>query len=216
MDKDKNRETKEHEGRTNPQSFDRIVREVFAPIYPVIVQQIVVKTLTTSGRCLDAGCGTGALGRAIAQITDLHVTFFDQSSQMLDLAKKYADEENIMHKSTFLEGDIHSIEMENDSVDIVISRGSSPFWDDWHRAYGEILRILKVGGHAYIGGGFGTKELRDSITAHMSKEKPDWRDSFKDRIKAEQEALPQIMEKLNPTSHTIIDDESGWWVFITK
>ena len=216
MDKDKNRDTKEHKGGTNPQSFDRIVREVFAPIYPVIAQQIVAKTLTTSGRCLDAGCGTGALGRAIAQITDLHVTFFDQSAEMLSLAKNYANSENILEKSAFLNGDIHNIEVEDKSIDIVISRGSSPFWDDWHRAYGEILRILKVGGHAYIGGGFGTKELKEQIIAHMSKEKPDWRDSFKDRIKAEREALPHIMEKLNPTSHTIIDDESGWWVFITK
>jgi ubiquinone/menaquinone biosynthesis C-methylase UbiE len=215
IDKDKNRETKEHKGGTNPQGFDRIVREVFAPIYPVIAQQIVAKTLTTSGRCLDAGCGTGALGRAIAAITDLHVTFLDQSIGMLRFAAKYASQEGIKECS-FLEGDIHNIDLLDESMDLIISRGSSPFWDDWHRAYSEILRVLKVGGHAYIGGGFGTKELKEQITAHMSKEKPDWRDSFKDRIKAEREALPQIMEKLNPASHTIIDDESGWWVFITK
>lgn len=211
-----NENIKEHKGGTNPQGFDRIVREVFAPIYPVIANQIKQKTNITKGRCLDAGCGTGALGRAMAQISDLHITFFDQSSQMLELAKSYADEEGIVHKSTFLEGDIHNIEIESGSMDIVISRGSSPFWDDWYKAYAEIIRILKVGGCAYIGGGFGTKELREQITSHMSKEKPDWRDSFKDRVKAEREALPQILESLNPTKHSIIDDESGWWVFITK
>jgi hypothetical protein len=78
------------------------------------------------------------------------------------------------------------------------------------------VRVLKIGGHAYIGGGFGTKELREQITAQMSQEKPDWRDSFKDRVKAEREALPQILNTLNTAQHTIIDDESGWWVFITK
>lgn len=207
---------KEHKGGTNPQGFDRIVREVFAPIYPVIAQQIKQKTALTSGKCLDAGCGTGALGRAMAEITDFHITFFDQSDEMLSLAKGYADDEEIAHRSTFLQGDIHDIKMEDNSFDIVISRGSSPFWNDWSRAYGEILRVLKVGGHAYIGGGFGTKELKEQITAHMNKEKPDWRDSFKDRIKAEREALPQILNTLNPAQHTIIDDESGWWVFMTK
>lgn len=207
---------KEHKGGSNPQGFDRIVREVFAPIYPVIAEQIKKKTNLSSGKCLDVGCGTGALGRAMAQITELHVTFFDQSDEMLSLAKDYAEEEEITHRSSFMLGDIHNIELDNDSLDIVISRGSSPFWDDWSKAYGEILRVLKVGGHAYIGGGFGTKELREQITAQMSKEKPDWRDSFKDRVKAEREALPQILNTLNPTQHTIIDDESGWWVFITK
>lgn len=207
---------KEHKGGADPQSFDRIVREVFAPIYPVIAEQIKQKTNITSGKCLDAGCGTGALGRAIANITELHITFFDQSEDMLALAKKYANEEDIFHRSSFLKGDVHNIDIEDSSIDIVISRGSSPFWDDWNRAYSEIVRILKIGGHAYIGGGFGTKELREQISAQMSKDKPDWKDSFKERIKSEREALPQILSSLNPTKHSIIDDESGWWVFITK
>ncbi|MDD2449359.1 MAG: class I SAM-dependent methyltransferase [Sulfurimonas sp.] len=216
MVKVKSVENKEHKGGSNPQSFDRIVREVFAPIYPVIAQQIKEKTGVASGRCLDAGCGTGALGRAMASITDLHITFFDQSPEMLLLTRDYAKSENILDKSDFLNGDIHNIDIKDEIMDIVISRGSSPFWDDWQKAYSEILRILKVGGHAYIGGGFGTKELRDQITAHMSKEKPDWKDSFKERVKTEREALPQILNSLNPAQHTIIDDESGWWVFITK
>lgn len=207
---------KKHKGGSNPQGFDRIVREVFAPIYPVIAQQIKKKTALTKGKCLDAGCGTGALGRAMANITELDITFFDQSDEMLGLVERYAKEENITHKSSFMQGDIHDIDIKNNYFDLVISRGSSPFWDDWQKAYSEILRILKVGGHAYIGGGFGTKELRDQIAAHMGKEKPDWKDSFKERVKTEREALPQILNSLNPSQHTIIDDESGWWVFITK
>jgi len=216
MNRNKSVENKEHKGGANPQSFDKIVREVFAPIYPVIAGQIVQKTGIVSGRCFDAGCGTGALGRAMANITDLHITFFDQSHEMLLLAKDYAKSESILDKSDFLNGDIHNIDIKDESMDIVISRGSSPFWDDWYRAYSEIIRILKVGGHAYIGGGFGTKELKEQITAHMSKEKPEWRDSFKERIKTEREVLPQILNSLNPALHCIMDDESGYWVFITK
>lgn len=207
---------KEHKGGTNPQGFDRIVREVFAPIYPVIAGQIKQKTALSSGRCLDAGCGTGALGRAMANITEFDITFFDQSDEMLSLAKGYATDEEIAHRSTFMQGDIHNIEIDDNSLDLVISRGSSPFWDDWDKAYSEILRVLKVGGHAYVGGGFGTKELKEQITEHMSKEKPDWGDSFKERVKTQREVLPKIINSLNPTHHTIIDDESGWWVFMTK
>lgn len=216
MNIEKNIENIQYKGGSNPEGFDRIVREVFAPIYPVIAEQIVQKTGVISGRCFDAGCGTGALGRAIANITDLHVTFFDQSPEMLLLAKDYAKSENILEKSDFLNGDIHNINIKDNSMDIVISRGSSPFWDDWHKAYSEILRILKVGGHVYIGGGFGTKELRDEITAHMSKENPNWRNSFKERVKTQKEVLPQILNALNPSQLSIIDDDSGWWVFITK
>ena len=78
------------------------------------------------------------------------------------------------------------------------------------------MRVLKVGGHAYIGGGFGNAELREQIVQTMSENNPNWRSSFKDRIKPEREALPNILQTLNPSSHTIIDDDSGFWAFITK
>lgn len=207
---------KEHKGGSDPKGFDRIVREVFAPIYPVIAKQIQEKTKINNGICIDAGCGTGALGRAMAKISDCEIIFFDQSDKMLDLVKEYALQEKILHRSSFLEGDIHNIDLESNSVDLVISRGSSPFWDDWAKAYKEILRVLKKGGFASIGGGFGTKELKDSISATMSKENPNWKDSFKDRIKAEREALPEILKDLNLSFYEIIDDESGYWVFMRK
>ncbi|MDD2830244.1 MAG: class I SAM-dependent methyltransferase [Sulfuricurvum sp.] len=203
-------------GATNPKNFDRIVREVFAPIYPTIAEQIKERTKITQGKCLDAGCGTGALGRAMARISDLEILFFDQSDEMLSLARGYADDEKLGDRSTFLQGNIHAIGLEDESVELVISRGSSPFWEDWHKAYSEILRVLKSDGIAYIGGGFGNAELRDQIVKTMSENNPDWRNSFKDRIGPEREALPGILTTLNPTSFYIINDESGFWAVITK
>jgi ubiquinone/menaquinone biosynthesis C-methylase UbiE len=203
-------------GATNPQSFDRIVREVFAPIYPVIAEQIKAVTSIKEGRCLDAGCGTGALGIALAKITNFHITFFDQSEDMLDLAFGYAFSNGLVDRNTLVCGDIHAIPLPDEDVHLVISRGSSPFWDDWHKAYSEILRVLKPGGIAYIGGGFGNAELRESIIKTMSENNPDWRNSFKDRIGPEREALPGILASLKPTHYQIIDDESGFWAVITK
>lgn len=210
-------EIKQHyKGGTNPQGFDKIVREVFAPIYPVIAEQIIYKTRVTSGKCLDAGCGTGALGRSLARLTDLHVIYFDQSDEMLEFAKEYAKDDCVHHRSSFLQGDIHNIDLESETIDLVISRGSSPFWDDWHKAYSEILRVLKVGGKAYIGGGFGSAELREKIIRTMQENNPDWRKPFQDKIKPEREALPIIFDSLRPSEFTIIDDESGFWVYIIK
>ncbi|MGB3960994.1 MAG: class I SAM-dependent methyltransferase, partial [Sulfurimonas sp.] len=140
------------------QKFDIIVREIFAPIYPVISQQIIEKTGVRSGRCLDVGCGTGALGRSIAKYSDLHITYFDQSAEMMQFAMDYAKEENLMLRSDFLVGDVHELNLQDNTIDLVISRGSSPFWVDWKRAYSEIIRVLKVGAKAYIGGGFGNAE----------------------------------------------------------
>lgn len=203
-------------GASDPKSFDQIVRDIFAPIYPVIAEQIVTNTGITEGRCLDAGCGTGALGIALAKITDMHITFFDQSEEMLGFAERYATSNELDNRSAFIQGDIHTIPLIDEDVHLVISRGSSPFWSDWHQAYREIVRILKPGGKAYIGGGFGNSELRDQIVKTMSENNPDWRNSFKDKVVTEREALPHILSTL-PISHfNIINDESGFWAVITK
>lgn len=206
----------ENRGGSDPRGFDTIVREVFAPIYPVIAQQIIQKTGMRSGKCLDVGCGTGALGRSIAKHSDLHVTYFDQSVEMMQLSMDYAKEENLILRSDFLVGDIHDLKLQENSIDLVISRGSSPFWVDWSRAYSEILCVLKTGGKAYIGGGFGNAKLREHIVATMNKNNPSWRNSFKDKVLLEREALPSIMHKLQPSHFSIIDDESGYWVYIIK
>ncbi len=55
--------------KVNVTQFDQIAREIFAPIYPVIAEQIVRKTGITAGQCLDVGCG-GYLGMALAKITE--------------------------------------------------------------------------------------------------------------------------------------------------
>jgi ubiquinone/menaquinone biosynthesis C-methylase UbiE len=135
---------------------------------------------------------------------------------MLAFAKEYAKEEHIAHRSSFLQGDIHNIDIESGTIDLVISRGSSPFWDDWYQAYREILRVLKVGGKAYIGGGFGNEKLHKKILQTMRENNPQWKTPFQDKSKPAKESLSMIFDSLRPSEFTMIDDHSGFWVYITK
>ncbi len=202
--------------KTNPIEFDNIVKEVFAPIYPVIAQQIVDKTQIKSGKCLDAGCGTGALGRAFAKITQMDILFYDQSKQMLELSQKYTQQEELEKRSSFIMGDIHDIVCDSQSIDLVISRGSFGFWEDWQKAYEEIYRILKIGASAYIGGGFGNKKLHEQIINTMKNKNPNWSHPKFENLETKKKQLPQIIKNLNPKKFEIIDDESGFWVYFTK
>jgi ubiquinone/menaquinone biosynthesis C-methylase UbiE len=203
-------------GGTDPKGFDSIVREVFAPIYPVISQQIISKTGKSDGECLDLGCGTGALGRALASLCDMNVTYYDQSSEMLELSASYANSERLVNRSKFVCGDVHDLSLNDNVMDLVVSRGSIPFWDDLNKAFSEILRVLKNGGHAYIGGGFGNEKLRTEIVEAMNKRDGGWRNSAKDKFKQKQELLPKIINKLNASKTQIIEDESGYWIHIIK
>ena len=73
----------------NAVEFDRIAREVFAPVYPVLAEQIVNRIGITRGRGLDIGCGGGYLGLALTRITELEMILFDESQDMLNLAQGY-------------------------------------------------------------------------------------------------------------------------------
>jgi SAM-dependent methyltransferase len=44
----------------------------------------------------------------------------------------------------------------DNSADLVVSRGSIFFWDSPAKGLQEVYRVLRPGGHAYIGGGAGS------------------------------------------------------------
>lgn len=153
----------------NARAFNEIARTVFAPIYPVIAEQIVAATGITRGTCLDVGCGVGSLGAALAARTELFVYFLDQSEEMLALTERTIDENDLRSRAGTLAGEVGSIALPDGSVDLVVSRGSIFFWDDLPGAFREIHRVLAPGGQTYIGGGFGSKELKDAIRRQMAE-----------------------------------------------
>ncbi|WP_205013216.1 SAM-dependent methyltransferase, partial [Pseudomonas shirazica] len=67
--------------------MDRIAKTIFAPIYPVIAEQILDRCGITRGRCLDIGSGPGSLGIALARSSDLVVTLLDSSLEALKIAE---------------------------------------------------------------------------------------------------------------------------------
>lgn len=202
--------------REGAERMDRIAKTVFAPVYPVIAEQILDRCGIRSGRCLDVGSGPGSLGIALAQASDLAVTLLDASSEMIEIAEENIRERRLSGRISLIAGDVHDIPLPPDSVDLVVSRGSIFFWEDLTRAFSEIYRVLAPGGKTYIGGGFGTTELRDSIAATMTKENPDWK-SFRDRnLGPDNRArMAGVLTDLG-LPHQIINDDSGLWVMMEK
>ena len=156
------------------QTYNEVALGVNAPIYAYYADRIVDRTGVASGCCLDIGCGGGYLGLALAGITDLDLVFLDQSPAMLACA-----EENIVRfgcrtRARTLLGRVQAIPLGEGSVDLAISRGSLPFWDDLAAAFGEIRRVLRPGGHAYVGGGLGDPATRAELERQRNRLHPEW------------------------------------------
>ncbi|QAR33833.1 class I SAM-dependent methyltransferase [Geovibrio thiophilus] len=200
------------------QEFDRIATEIFAPLYPAVAGQIIERCGITKGTCLDIGSGGGMLGFSmLEQAEDMKMIFADINPDAIEIAINRAEERGVSHCVKGIVCAAEDIPVDNASVDLIISRGSVWFWDDYEKGFAELLRILSTGGKIYIGGGFGTKEIFEQVDAEMSKENPAWKEKVSQKFK--QKLTPAVMaesfEKLGCTC-TIIDDDSGHWVIAER
>jgi ubiquinone/menaquinone biosynthesis C-methylase UbiE len=207
--------------KIDAKKYNAIARDVFAPVYPVIARQIVSHTGVTSGTCVDIGCGSGYLGAALARITDLFVHFLDQSADMITLVERTIAENGLQARSATLQGDVTDINLADASVNLVASRGSVFFWKDLPRAFKEIYRILAPQGWAYIGGGFGSRELKESIEREMAS-RGKGSGPFSDKVRRNlgpetRNRFVTALETAGIASYTILQsDDIGLWLVMRK
>lgn len=174
--------------------FDVIADNIFAPIYPDIAKVIVERTGITHGHLLDIGCGPGHMGFAVMELGNYIADFCDINPQAVEIARQRVPLRGFDGKVTVHTADVHNMPFDDDSFDLIVSRGSMPFWDDQRKAFTEIFRVLKPGGQAYIGGGLGSR-------AHI------------ERIKAMEDAQAFGFRRFSGTNSKILKDEEYFKLF---
>ncbi len=185
--------------------FDRLVREVLYPVYPAVARKIIEETGITDGLCIDIGTGTGALAIALAKMTDLIVYALDISQRALEIAKLRIGEEGLTDRIFTIRGDVHSMPFKDKIADLIVSRGSIGFWEDRVKAFKEIVRVLKPDGMAVVGGGFGSKEVKEKVKGRLK------RTGRTRKVKGE---IREILRKAGIECYRIIDDEANFWVIV--
>jgi len=199
--------------------YDKFVKTTFARIYPVIANQILDRTGITTGTCLDVGSGPAPLAIAIALLSDLRVTALDSSREMHALAVQNVRVRGLSRRVIPVIGDVHAIPADDGAFDLVVSRGSYHFWADLPAAFREIYRVMKPGGAAYIGGGYGTSQIKAEVLAGRKErgivDDPDLpaRTRFRKFRPGEIEAS---IEAAGISDYRIISDDAGFWMVIRK
>ncbi len=155
-------------------NYDEIARGVNAPIFEYYARKIKENTACLKGVCVDVGSGGGYLGLALARITDLDFVFLDISENALERAKAHIVEDGLQNRAKTLCADVHHIPLPDGSVNLVISRGSIPFWKDKNKALREIYRVLVPGGAACVVAGRGTPEMQARLKEEMTRRGMKW------------------------------------------
>jgi ubiquinone/menaquinone biosynthesis C-methylase UbiE len=134
---------------------------------------------------------------------------------MIAYAQQNIQSRQMQERVRALCADVHQLPFSDQSIDLVISRGSVFFWEDLRQAFEEIYRVLKPGGTTFIGGGFGTDELKQEIEKKMAQKDEEWAAKSKKRIESFSSSnYKEILNGLN-IPHEIIRD-NGFWIIIRR
>ncbi|MEZ8220283.1 Methyltransferase domain-containing protein [Candidatus Fervidibacteria bacterium JGI MDM2 JNZ-1-D12] len=159
----------DEELKRSAERIAEVAKTTFAPVYPALARQIVEDTGVKEGICIELGCGAGALGLALAKITNLKVYAIDINPYAVAIAQKNAVETGLGDKFYAMFGDAQNLPFKDNFADLVISRGMIPFVEDKVAVFREAYRVLKPGGVAYIGGGFSRMLDKETVKRIATK-----------------------------------------------
>jgi len=105
---------------------------------------------------MDLGADSGGIGLALAKEIRGVVILADPNREALSDGLNTARECGLQDKVVAVVEPAESIPLPDCSVDEVVSRGSSFFWESAADGIREVHRVLRPGGKAMIGGGLGS------------------------------------------------------------
>ncbi len=102
--------------------------------------------LPTGAKVLDAGCGAGLATVALAR-RGYTVDAIDPAESMVALTLHNLDKAGFKDMARVRRGDVHALDAEPRSYDVVLGLGLVPWLHSPERALSEMARVLKPGGH---------------------------------------------------------------------
>ena len=170
----------------------RSSRGTLAPVYAPLAEQIAMdfNLREKEGIGIDIGSGPGTLIIELCQRSRLHWINADINPHFFPHFYKQAQQRGFGHRLSAVFADAGALPFRDNYADIIVSRGSFPFWQDKRRSFSEIYRVLKPGAVAYIGRGF----PRNLPVAKAKKIRGKQRGKMKYDVDKAADELRQIMK----------------------
>ena len=124
--------------------------------YPCVVEDMLRYCRPEKGCWIDLGAGKGQVAIPLIERTGNPVTMLDPDVEAMSKGLEIAREKGLGNRLLAVVGVAEDMPFPDNSVDLVVSRGSIFFWDDPVKGLQEVYRVLRPGGKAYIGGGAGS------------------------------------------------------------
>ncbi|MBI2955218.1 MAG: class I SAM-dependent methyltransferase [Chloroflexi bacterium] len=191
------------------------VNELFSPMYGYVAGQVLAAYGRDDGTALELGPFASGVAIELARRCDrLRLTVGDDFPGVTAYFERKVRDAGLAERIRVLPLNKLDLDFPEDSFDLVVFRGGLFFWDESQRIVEEAYRVLKSGGLAMVGGGFGA-EAPDELIDSIATQSRDLNRKLGKRVLTETE-LKEILRAAGLDGRSAIDKRHGLWAVMRK
>ena len=190
------------------------IDELWEPVYPYLARYIMELYGRREGEVLEIGPFCGVIFSLIKEEVGNRFVIASFPPGMGGFFLEQAKKAGVTDKIEVVETDPGLGDIEEKTVDLAIFRGAFFFPELFNADLGAIYRVLKPGGLAFVGGGFG-KYTPNSVILSLGRRSRELNLDIGKKEISEQ-AIRQHVAESNLAAHAEVMDEGGLWVVVRK
>lgn len=191
------------------------LRSLWRKVYPYLVAHIMEGYRRDSGAVLELGPFSGGISLELARLyPGLNITIADESPEVVGYLAKEISASELSEGIAIKKTDLDRLAFDDSQFDLIIFRGAFFFLNEKENLLREIFRVLKDGGMAFVGGGYG-KGVPQKIVDEITDESRELNERLGRRWVSIEE-LEELVRKSGLTNNCKIEGEGGVWLVIRK
>jgi hypothetical protein len=190
------------------------INRLWKPVYPHLGRQIQELYGRRNGKVLEIGPFSGVIFSLTKDGVGTSSAIASFPPGMADSYQQEAREAGLADRIQVVESDPSLAGIDTTSIDLAIFRGAFFFPSIFEIDLAAIERVLKPGGIAFVGGGFG-KYTPNSVLLALGKRSRELNLSI-GKIEITEQTLRKIVADSGLKAQTTITEEGGLWVLIRK
>ncbi|MGE5304925.1 MAG: class I SAM-dependent methyltransferase [Alphaproteobacteria bacterium] len=187
------------------------INTLWLPVYPFMADHVIALSGARSGHVLDLGPFAGGLAVSLLGKSDaFHAKVVDESARLLQWTARSAQKAGCASRLTVHRAMFEPIPEPDSSFDLVLVRGAFFFLTPL--LLSEIKRVLRAGGLAWVGGGYGPL-TPDEVFAPIAERSKQWNEAIgKQRLTVEE--AQKLVVSAGLASSARVSTEGGLWIEI--
>ncbi|MBI4186314.1 MAG: methyltransferase domain-containing protein [Chloroflexi bacterium] len=187
---------------------------LWTKVYPYLAAQVMEGYGRDCGAVLEMGPFSGGISLELSRLhPGLNITIADERPEVVEYLRGRLSASGLSRSIAVDRTDLNHLTFANSGFDLAIFRGAF-FFLDKAGLLQEIFRVLRPGGVAFIGGGYG-KGVPAEIIAGIAGESRVLNERL-GRRKVGVEELAELVRESGLTGNCEIIEEGGVWLIIRK